>query len=400
MSAHSHLKLVLAVETSCDDTSVALVSDQGLVHRVISAHQNQAHEVFGGIVPEIASRNHTYNLLPLVDACLREAGLKLQDVDGFAVTSKPGLIGSLMVGVVSVKALALATGKPFLGVNHLEGHLLAPFLSDDSYAPPANFEFPYLALAISGGHTSLYRIEALGDYQVLGQTIDDAAGEAFDKFGKMVGLGFPGGVRVDRHAKLGRVDRFQFPRAMLRESHFNFSFSGSKTAGQRIIDSLAAHERAELQEDVGLAMSAASVVREGVLADLCASFQESIVDVLLERFARAVLVEGLNRAVLTGGVSANSRLRIRAADWAASAGVQLVVPPIRYCTDNAAMIGFAGIQRMNRGEFSNQTLGPEARAPLGVAPLPPNLPLKLSKSLRNFETTLSVRNKKSRPTDG
>ncbi len=397
MKDNPHVKMVLAIETSCDDTSVALVSEQGQVHRVISAHQNQAHEIFGGIVPEIASRNHTQHLLPLIDTCLTEAGMTLADVDAFAVTSKPGLIGSLMVGVVTVKALALATGKRFLGVNHLEGHLLAPFLRDDSYAPPANFEYPYVALAISGGHTSLYRIEGLGEYRVLGQTIDDAAGEAFDKFGKMVGLGFPGGVRVDRHSKMGCVDRFQFPRAMIRESHFNFSFSGSKTAGQRMVDLLSVALREELREDVRLAMGTEPVVRAGVLADLCASFQESIVDVLLERLSRAVVAENVSRAVLTGGVSANSRLRIRAIEWAKGAGIQLVVPPIRYCTDNAAMIGYAGIQRMNRGEFSDQTLGPEPRAPLGFAPLPANLPPKLQKSLRNSEATSDMRNKKTRP---
>ena len=399
-----HVKMVLAVETSCDDTSVALVSALGQVHRVISAHQNQAHEIFGGIVPEIASRNHTHHLLPLIDTCLKEAGVTLNDVDAFAVTSKPGLIGSLMVGVVTVKALALASGKPFLGVNHLEGHLLAPFLRDDSYAPPANFEYPYVALAISGGHTSLYRIEGLGEYQVLGQTIDDAAGEAFDKFGKMLGLGFPGGVRVDRHSKMGRIDRFQFPRAMLRDKHFNFSFSGSKTAGQRIVDLLSETDRNELKADVALAMGPEPVLRAGVLADLCASFQESIVDVLLERLARSVVAENVTRAVLTGGVSANSRLRIRAQEWAESAGIQLVVPPIRYCTDNAAMIGYAGIQRMNRGEFSDQTLGPEPRAPLGLAPMPPNLPPKLQpksqKSFRNSEATLDVRKRKTEPKNG
>lgn len=385
---NSPINVVIAIETSCDDTSVAVVTSDGFVRGVLSANQNSAHEVFGGIVPEIACRNHTFHLLPLVDACLDRAGVKLQELDGVVVTAKPGLIGSLLVGVVTAKALALSLNKPIIGVNHLEGHLLAPFLKDDLYAPPADFKYPYIALAISGGHTSLYRIDGLGEYRVLGQTIDDAAGEAFDKFGKMVGLGFPGGVRVDRHAQFGDVNRFSFPRSMLNENHFNFSFSGLKSAAQRVVDGLSSEDKKKLLEDLAVADQARKKVgakgaglveegRPGVLADLCASYQEAIVDVLMARVAKSVESEKLERAVLTGGVSANSRLRLRALEWAQTSGVELVVPPIRYCTDNAAMIGCAGILRMNRGEFSDQTLGAEPRAPLGIAPLPDQLPSRL-----------------------
>ena len=374
------MKTILAVETSCDDTSVALVTPDGYVKKVVSAHQNLYHEVFGGIVPEIACRNHTHALLPLIDECLKQANTKLEDVDAFAVTSQPGLIGSLLVGIVTVKSLSLSTGKPFIGVNHLEGHLLAPFLKDEGYAPPENFQYPYVALAISGGHTSLYRIEGLGQYEVLGRTLDDAAGEAFDKFGKMAGLGFPGGVRVDRHSKLGRSDRFQFPRPMLREDHLNFSFSGMKAAAGRVIEHLDEVDKVELAADLALALAPEPEARSGILADLCASFQEAVVDVLIDRLARAAKAEGLDRAVLTGGVSANSRLRERALAWATREGVQLVVPPIRYCTDNAAMIGFAGAQRLLKGERSDSTLGPQARAPLGAAPVPANLPEWLAKA--------------------
>ena len=374
-------RTVLAIETSCDDTSVAIVTETGFVRQVVSANQDMQHARFGGIVPEIASRNHTYQLLPLVDLCLQRSGLNLADVDGIAVTSKPGLIGSLLVGIVTAKTLALASGKPFIGINHLEGHLLAPFLSDESYAPPAGFSYPYVALAISGGHTSLYQIEGVDRYEVLGRTVDDAAGEAFDKFGKMVGLGFPGGVRVDRHAKHGRRDRFSFPRPMIDEEHLNFSFSGMKTAGKRVVDALSAGERDELTADLASAETAEGAGgRSGVLADLCASFQEAVIDVLIDRLARAARRHGSRRAVLTGGVSANSRLRERAGEWAAGEGIELVVPPIRYCTDNAAMIGYAGVLRLERGERSDQTLGPEPRAPLGKAPLPENLPPWLAKA--------------------
>jgi N6-L-threonylcarbamoyladenine synthase len=360
---------VLAVETSCDDTSVAIVTDGGVVRHVISANQNQAHEVFGGIVPEIASRNHTYHLLPLIELCLQRAQLSLADIDAFAVTSCPGLIGSLMVGVVTIKSLALSLGKSFIGVNHLEGHLLAPFLRDADYQPPEGFDYPYLALAISGGHTSLYRINGVGEYEVLGQTIDDAAGEAFDKFGKMVGLGFPGGVRVDQHGRFGDPARYTFVRAMMQEEHLNFSFSGMKASAQRLVQSLHEAEKEQLQADLS-----APEARPGVLADLCAGFQEAVVDVLLDRLSRASEKWNLRRVVLTGGVSANSRLRQRSTEWANLKGVQLVIPPIRYCTDNAAMIGYAGLLRLQRGEFSDQTLGPKARANLGPAPLPDNLP--------------------------
>ncbi|KYG63347.1 N(6)-L-threonylcarbamoyladenine synthase TsaD [Bdellovibrio bacteriovorus] len=334
------IERVLAIETSCDDTSVAIVDRSGWVHSVVAASQDLEHEIYGGIVPEIAARNHSIALIPLIEEAFKKAGMTWKDVEGIAVTNRPGLIGALIVGLVTAKSLSQAKGLPFLGVNHLEGHLLAPFLRDSQYAPPEDFGYPYVGLAISGGHTSLYQIKGLGDYKVLGATKDDAAGECFDKFAKMAGLGFPGGVRIDQMAKTGNPHAFEFPRSMIHDETFDMSFSGLKSSGQRMLEQLGPE-----------------LVQEQ-LPDLCASFQEAIVDVLIAKLDRAAKVFRSKRVILTGGVSANSRLRARAEEWAAKKGLTLVVPPIRYCTDNAAMIGYAGVLRMNAGEFSNIDLGP------------------------------------------
>lgn len=334
------IERVLSIETSCDDTSVSIVDKSGWVHSVVSASQDLEHEIYGGIVPEIAARNHSLALLPLIDEAFRKAQMGWADIGGITVTNRPGLVGSLIVGLVTAKTLAQTKGLPFLGVNHLEGHLLAPFLRDSEYAPPDDFDYPYVGLAISGGHTSLYHIKAHGEYHVLGATKDDAAGECFDKFAKMAGLGFPGGVKVDRLAKGGNTKAYEFPRSMIHEDTFDMSFSGLKASGQRMIEKLGSEEV------------------QAHLPDLCASFQEAIVDVLLVKLEKAAKFYKAKRIILTGGVSANSRLRERAQELAKKRGWTLVVPPIRYCTDNAAMIGYAGILRLNKGERSPLDLGP------------------------------------------
>ncbi len=334
---------VLAIETSCDDTSVAIVSSEGEVEALCSANQDLVHEPFGGIVPEVASRNHMIAILPLVEECFKKSGMSWSDIGGLAVTSRPGLVGSLMVGVVTCKSLAMARGIPFLGVNHIEGHLLAGFLKDKTHTPPKGFDFPFLALAVSGGHTHLFLAEKLGVYKILGQTLDDAAGEAFDKFAKMLGLGYPGGVQVDQLAKTGDKKKYSFPRGMMKEDHLNFSFSGLKTAAHRTLSAMSEDQKRAEKEN------------------LCASFQESIVEVLIHKLKKAGTELKIPRLVITGGVSANSRLREKALELSVE-GFQVVLPPLRYCTDNAAMVGYVGIQRLNQGERSNLDLGPSPRA--------------------------------------
>ncbi|MFK8138857.1 MAG: tRNA (adenosine(37)-N6)-threonylcarbamoyltransferase complex transferase subunit TsaD [Bdellovibrionales bacterium] len=340
------MERVLAIESSCDDTSVAIVRSDGYVEVNTMASQEKEHAIFGGVVPEIASRNHSHNLLPLIEIALQKTNRTWGDIDGIAVTSQPGLIGSLLVGVVTAKTLGLTKSKDIIGVNHLEGHLLAPFLKDESYAPPEDFSYPYIGLAVSGGHSSLYYVRGLGDYDILGSTVDDAAGEAFDKFAKLAGLGYPGGVEVDKYSKKGDPLKYSFPRGMMsrKKSPYQFSFSGLKTSGQKVLQSLS---REEIRTEIH---------------DLCASYQEAIVDALLTKLDWAVdeffIQKNLApKAVITGGVSANSRLREKSKIWSEKKGIQLVIPPIRYCTDNAAMIGYAGIQRMNRGERSDLSLG-------------------------------------------
>lgn len=337
------IKTVLAVETSCDDTSVALVQQNGYVLDQVSANQDLQHAPFGGVVPEIASRNHSIALLPLIDHILKKNKLDIQQIDGLAVTNRPGLIGSLIVGIMTMKALSQSSGIPLIGVNHLEGHLLAPFLKDADYAPPEKFDYPYIALAVSGGHSSLYWVTGLGQYTVIGATRDDAAGEAFDKFAKMLGLGYPGGVLVDRLSINGDVKKYDFPRSLILEKNLMMSFSGLKSSAQRLIDKLTTEEK-EMHKH-----------------DLCASYQEAIVDVLLKKTFLAASRFKCNKIVITGGVSANSRLRFKALEMTQRKKMELVIPPLRYCTDNAAMIGYAGLLRLQKGEFSNLEMGPSSQ---------------------------------------
>lgn len=337
------IKKIISVETSCDDTSVALVDHTGLVMDQLTASQDLEHTPYGGIVPEIASRNHSIALLPLIESILKKNSLNFNDIDGFAVTNRPGLIGSLIVGLMTIKALSDSLKKPYVGVNHLEGHLLAPFLKDQEYTPPPDFNYPYIALAVSGGHTSLYWVKGFSDYTIIGTTKDDAAGEAYDKFAKMLGLSYPGGVQVDRLAQTGDASKYEFPRSLILEKNLMMSFSGLKSAAHRLLQTL---DPQTIEKDKH---------------HLCAGFQAAVVDVLVHKLTFAAEIYKTKKLVITGGVSANSSLRARVAQLGQQ-GYSVVIPPLRYCTDNAAMIGYAGILHLNQGARSSLNLGPSSQS--------------------------------------
>ena len=335
-------KKILGIETSCDDTSVSIVRKDGWVEALSSLSKDSDHEAFGGIVPEIANRNHSLYLLPLVEDCMKKANCSWDLISGLAVVSRPGLIGSLIVGLVTTKALALAKNLPFIAVNHLEAHLLSPFLIDSTHRTNASPSFPYIGLIVSGGHTLICFAKEIGQYEILGNTKDDAAGEALDKFAKMMGLPFPGGAKIDKLSQKGNPLAFHFPRPLINSKNLDFSFSGLKTAAYRLLSSLKEKERlAEIE-------------------NLSASFQEAILDVLIKKLDRSVELTGCKRVVITGGVSANSRLRKRGLSWAQTKKVSLFLPPFKYCTDNAAMVAFAGLQRLLKGESSPQNITPSA----------------------------------------
>lgn len=318
---------VLGIETSCDETAVAVVDDQTVLSNVISS-QTDLHAPFGGVVPEIASRAHITNLSIIVQQALSEAGTRFEDLDGIAVTSGPGLVGALLVGVSAAKSYSLALGVPLIGVNHLEGHVESAFLERPGMTPPV------IALIVSGGHTMIASMHGHGSFSILGQTIDDAAGEAFDKIARFIGLGFPGGPAIDKAAREGDPAAIKFPRALMDDGTFDFSLSGLKTAVIRWIRE---------QETAGNPID---------VPDLAASFQEAIVDVQVAKTLRAARESGIEQIVIAGGVAANSRLRERMAADGAAAGFDVVVPAMSLCTDNGAMIAAAGLRRLQAGEVS------------------------------------------------
>lgn len=335
---------VMGIETSCDETAVAIVEAPaepqpvGSILANVVYSQLTEHRRFGGVVPEIAARAHLERLDGLVADALSEARLGFADLDGIAATGGPGLIGGVMVGVMTAKAIAFAHGKPFLAVNHLEGHALSVRLTED-------VTFPYLLLLVSGGHCQLLTVYGPGRFRRLGTTIDDAVGECFDKTAKLLGLGFPGGPAVERAASSGDGARFALPRPMWRKPGCDFSFSGLKTAVRQTAERLPADDRQ-------------------AVADLCASFQRTVGDVLVDRCANALALAPAQTLVVAGGVAANAYLRRRLETLTVLHGVRLVAPPVELCTDNGAMIAWAGLERLRLGMIDPLDFRPRPRWPL------------------------------------
>ncbi|HWH77642.1 MAG TPA: tRNA (adenosine(37)-N6)-threonylcarbamoyltransferase complex transferase subunit TsaD [Candidatus Binatus sp.] len=327
--------LVLGVESSCDDTAAAVLLDGRKILANVVSSQDQIHGPYGGVVPELASRQHIQSILPIVDGALRQAGATLKDLDGFAVTYGPGLVGSLLVGLSLIKGMSFRSGIPFVGVNHLEAHLLAIHLEHE-------VEYPYIALLASGGHTLLYCVRGVGDYRHLGGTRDDAAGEAYDKVAKMMGLGYPGGRPIDNLAHSGSASAIRFPRAKMKKSAYEFSFSGIKTAVWHYLKT-EGEDRWKCHQ-----------------ADIAASFQEAVVDMLVNPTIKAAVAHGVNRIVLSGGVAANSRLRAKMREMANVDGLQVFCPATKFCTDNAAMIALTGYHWLKRGRRDDFRLNADA----------------------------------------
>jgi N6-L-threonylcarbamoyladenine synthase len=322
--------LVLGIETSCDDTAAAVLDGKTILANVVSS-QDQIHGAYGGVVPELASRQHIRNILPIVDGALKKADVSLRDLGGIAVTRGPGLVGSLLVGLSLAKGMAFRWGMPYVGVNHLEAHLLAIHLEHE-------VPFPYVALLASGGHTLLYCVQDVGEYLYLGGTRDDAAGEAYDKVAKMMGLGYPGGRVIDSLAKTGDRKAIRFPRARLKKSPYDFSFSGIKTS---VLQYLKSQDQQAWKARV---------------PDIAASFQEAVVDMLINPTISAAVGQKVNRIVLAGGVAANSRLREKINESAAPKNLQVFFPSAKFCTDNAAMIALTGHHWISRGRRDDFTL--------------------------------------------
>ncbi len=335
------MKTILAIESSCDDTSAAVIQD-GWLLSMVTANQN-VHKKYGGVVPELASRAHQANIVPVVDTAINDAGVKISDISAIAFTRGPGLLGSLLVGVSFAKGFALANNIPMIEVNHLHGHIAALFLKEKGIAH-TDPQFPFLTLLVSGGHTQIILVKSFFEKEIIGETIDDAAGEAFDKTAKILGLPYPGGPLIDKYSKLGNPKRFKFSKPKVGD--IDFSFSGLKTAILYFI-------RDEHKKNPNF-------VKEN-LYDICASVQFSIIDILIEKLTNAVLKTGIKEVAIAGGVSANSGLRNRLKAEAEKNDWVLHIPEFKFTTDNAAMIAMTAYHKLLRREFTEHTVTAEAR---------------------------------------
>ncbi|MBO7204063.1 MAG: tRNA (adenosine(37)-N6)-threonylcarbamoyltransferase complex transferase subunit TsaD [Bacteroidales bacterium] len=335
-------EIILGIESSCDDTSAAVLQGEYLLSNVMASQE--VHRKYGGVVPELASRAHQQNILPVVNQAIAEAGITLDDVDAIAYTRGPGLLGSLLVGTSFAKGLAISINKPMVDVNHLQGHILSHFIKQKGKEEPSP-SFPYLALLVSGGHSQIVRVDDYLSFEVLGKTIDDAVGEAFDKCAKLLDLGYPGGPVVDRLAKLGDPKRFAFAKPQI--SGFDYSFSGVKTSLLYFLrDNLAENE---------------NFIKENI-NDICASFQRTLIDVLMNKLVKAAKATGIKDIVIGGGVSANSELRQRIVAEGEKRGWRTFVPEFKFTTDNAAMIAIAGLYKFRAGLTCDLDAAPVSRA--------------------------------------
>jgi len=333
--------LVLGIDTSCDDTSAAVVKNGCKAISNVVHSQIKLHHPYGGVVPELASREHLRNIMPVVKEALSKANVSLDKIDGIAVTTGPGLMGSLLVGLYYIKAISYIKNIPFIGINHLEGHILSIFLEESTP------DFPFIALTVSGGHTCLYNVLDFGRYILLGQTLDDAAGEAFDKVAKVLGLGYPGGIEIEKLAKNGNPNKIKFPRPYLSKDSLDFSFSGLKTAVALFVK--------KWQSDEALK-------KEITTSDIAASFQEAVADVMIEKIKRALKVTNTNSIVVAGGVACNKRLREKLLKE--FKGMKLYFPRPEFCTDNGAMIAVAGYYRLIKGEKADFYIRARSRYPI------------------------------------
>jgi N6-L-threonylcarbamoyladenine synthase len=330
--------IILAVESSCDDTAAAILKGRKILSNVVA--NQEVHSLYGGVVPELASRAHQQNIIPVVDRAIKEASITKNDIDAIAFTKGPGLLGSLLVGSSFAKSFAMGMEIPLIAVNHMQGHILSHFIDEGNAIP----EFPFLCLTVSGGHTQIVKVDSPNKMNVIGTTLDDAAGEAFDKSAKILGLPYPGGPLIDKYAKKGNIQAFEFGKPKIKQ--LDFSFSGLKTSIMRLIQKGVAENPKFITEN---------------LEDLCASIQHSIVSILLKKLETAIQQTSITQIAIAGGVSANSYLRSKLEQLARTKGYQLYIPKFEYCTDNAAMIAIAGYFKYLDNDFANQSETPSAR---------------------------------------